>query len=112
MLADTPWTFPFVLGWMLLSVIAPLLLVVVLVLSSLRATRRIGLWMLFFGVVGALFGCIGDAALAVWVGERLSQSTVIGWLFAAGGGFSLFAIPAGVVTGTSLHTRGLTNRSS
>jgi len=100
MLADTPWTFPFVLGWMLLSIISPLVLVVAFVLSGFRATRRIGLRMLFFGVGGALFGCAGDAALAMWAGEPLSQSTAMGWLVAVAGGFSLFAVSAGVVAGT------------
>ena len=97
MLAETPWTFPFVLAWATLSLIAPLLLVLILVLLAFRSTRGIGLRILFLGVVGALFGCMGDLLLALWAGERLSQSTAIGWLFASSGGFSLFAIPAGVL---------------
>ena len=84
-----------------MSIVSPLVLVVAFVLSGFRATRRIGFRMLFFGVVGALFGCAGDAALAMWTGEPLSQSTAMGWLVAIAGGFSLFAGSAGVVAGAS-----------
>jgi hypothetical protein len=105
MLADTPWTFPFWLAWALLSLIAPLLLVAIIVLSSLRATRYVGLRMLLFGVGGAVVGCAGDVALAMLASEPLSQSNAMGWLVAAAGGFSLFAISAGVIARPSLRAK-------
>src|SRR5438045_1287887 len=105
MLADTPWTFPFFLAWAPLSLVAPLLLVAIAVLSSLRATRYVGLRMLLLGLLGAVVGCAGDVALAFFARESLSQSTAMGWVFAAAGGFSLFAIPAGVVALAGLRAK-------
>jgi hypothetical protein len=103
--ADTPWTFPLWLTWALLSVVAPLLLVIAMVLAALRSTRSIGLRMLSLGFLGALVGCAADVALAMLAGESLSQSTAVGWLFAAAGGFPLFAVPAGVIARASLHAK-------
>jgi hypothetical protein len=105
MLADTPWTFPLFLAWATLSLIAPLLLAVILVLSAFRSTRGVGLRILFFGVVGAIFGCIGEFALGLWVREGLSQSTAIGRLFASAGSFSLLDIPAGIVVLASFRKK-------
>ena len=61
--------------------------------------------MLFFGILGALVACAGDVALAMLAREPLSQSTAMGWLFAAAGGFSLFAISAGVIARPSLRAK-------
>ena len=109
-LADTPWTFPFVLAWMLLSVIAPVVFAVTAVLVVRRVTRRIGLVMLFGGAVGSLCGVLGDLGFMVAVGEHLSQTTLAGWLFAIAGGFSLLSIPVGVFAAVRSHRLGLTNR--
>jgi hypothetical protein len=109
-LADTPWTFPFWFGWTLLSVFAPFLLLAAVVLATLSVTRRIGLSMLLGGIVGSLFGALGDFGLMTAVGERLSQTTFSGWLFAVAGGFSLISIPAGLFAAVRLHHQGLTKR--
>jgi hypothetical protein len=111
-LADTPWTFPFVLAWMLLSVIAPIVFLTAAVLVALRITRRIGFAMLIGGIVGSLCGALGDLGLMLAVGEHLSQTTFAGWLFAVAGGFSLISIPVGAFAAVRLHRLGLTNRSS
>ena|SRR5437762_2107700 len=95
MLADTPWMFPFWFAWVILSLIAPLLLIAIVVLSCLRTTRHIGLKILFFGLLGAEVACIADVALARLAREPLSQSIAIGWMFAAAGDFSLFPILQG-----------------
>src|SRR5262245_22821813 len=110
MLADTPWAFPLWFGWAVLSLIVPVLFIAAVVLSSLRATRMLGFKMLLLGIVGAVIGCIGDFGLAMMARESLTESTAMGWCFAAAGGFSLFAIFAGVLTYASLRTSGLTNR--
>ena len=104
-LADTPWTFPFWFGWVILSVFAPILFLAAVVLAALSATRRIGFSMLLGGVVGSLFGALGDFGLMTAVGEHLSETTFSGWLFAIAGGFSLISIPAGVFAAVRLNTR-------
>ncbi len=110
--ADTPWTFPFWFAWMLLSVLAPFVFLGAAVLATLRATRRIGFAMLIGGVFGSLCGVLGDLTLMIAVREHLSETTLVGWLFAAAGGFSLMSVAAGAFTAARLQRQGLTNRSS
>jgi len=110
-LADTPWTFPFWFAWMLLSVEAPFVFLAAAVLATLRVTRRIGFAILIGGVIGSLCGVLGDLTLTIAVHEHLSQTTLVEWLFAAAGGFSLISVAAGALTADRLQRRDLTNRS-
>jgi hypothetical protein len=105
MLADTPWTFPFVFAWIILSIIAPLVLITAVVLAILPTTRHVGVVMLMGGMTGALLGCLGDVGLALSIGEHLADTTLSGWLFAAAGGFSLFG------TATTLFAKRSTSRA-
>ena len=111
-LADTPWTFPFWFAWMLLSVEVPFVFLAAAVLATVRVTRRVGFAMVIGGVIGSLCGVLGDLTLMIAVGEHLSQTTLVGWLFAAAGGFSLISVAAGAFTAARLQRQGLTNRTS
>ena len=111
-LADTPWTFPFWFAWMLLSVLAPVVLLAAAVLAVLRVTRRIGFAMLIGGAIGSLCGALGDLVLMIVVHEHVSQTAVVEWIFAAAGGFSLISVSAGALTAARLQRHDLANRCS
>ncbi|SRR6266404_8439914 len=97
MLADTPPTFLLFLAWALLACAAPFLAIASVVLATRPQTRRVGILILIGGIAGAFCGAIGDALLGFAVGERLSDTTAGGWIFATFGGFSLFSITAALL---------------
>jgi hypothetical protein len=65
--------------------------------------------MLIGGVIGSLCGVLGESTLTIAVHEQLSQTTLVEWLFAAAGGFSLISVAAGALTADRSQRRALTN---